>query len=146
MASDPRHNARIIVLQKLFERTFANQELKNPSAEQFSDNALQHINALTSYDSELAETLFAGVVANQEKIDKIIKELAPQWPIDQIGKTDLQILRIAILEGFILKVTPEKVAIDEAVELSKEFANEHSRKFINGVLGSLLNKKDTYQL
>lgn len=52
-------------------------------------------------------------------------------------KVDLQILRIAIFEGFIGKLTPPKVAIDEAIELAKEFGGQASDKFVNGVLGAL---------
>jgi N utilization substance protein B len=50
---------------------------------------------------------------------------------------DLQILRIAIYEGFIDKKTPPKVAIDEAIELAKEFGEEVNGKFVNGVLGAI---------
>ena len=57
---------------------------------------------------------------------------------------DLQILRIAILEGFIKKITPPKVAIDEAIEIAKDFGGESSGKFVNGVLGAIYEqmKKD----
>jgi len=56
---------------------------------------------------------------------------------------DLQILRIAIYEGFIGKITPPKVSIDEAIEIAKDFGGESSSKFVNGVLGAIyeLNKE-----
>ena len=53
--------------------------------------------------------------------------------------------RIAIFEGFISDITPEKVAINEAIDLAKEFGGGPSGKFINGVLGSLLNKKGEFE-
>ena len=55
-------------------------------------------------------------------------------------KIDLQILRIGILEGFITKSVPKKVAVNEAIELAKEFSNEQSRKFVSGVLGALISE------
>ncbi|MBU1119658.1 transcription antitermination factor NusB, partial [Patescibacteria group bacterium] len=57
---------------------------------------------------------------------------------------DLQIFRIAILEGFIGKITPPKVAIDEAIEIAKDFGGDSSGKFVNGVLGAIYEqaKKD----
>ena len=137
MAADPRHNARIIVIQKLFERSFDDGKLSGSAKDQFSDTSLQNIDEIGEYDTELAEKLFTGVLENKEKIDKLIAKLAPQWPLSQVAKTDLQILRLAILEGFILKLTPEKVAIYEAVELAKEFGAESSSSFINGVLGTI---------
>ena len=72
-----------------------------------------------------------------EQIDETIKKYAPQWSIDQMKLVDLQILRIAIYEGFLAKITPPKVAIDEAIEIAKEFGGESSGKFVNGVLGAI---------
>ncbi|HCC67750.1 TPA: transcription antitermination factor NusB, partial [Patescibacteria group bacterium] len=62
----------------------------------------------------------------------------------QMKLVDIQILRIAIFEGFIGKITPPKVAIDEAIELAKEFGEEVNGKFVNGVLGAIYeeNKED----
>ncbi|MFQ5493271.1 MAG: transcription antitermination factor NusB [Candidatus Dojkabacteria bacterium] len=146
LGSDPRHNARIIVLQKLFERAFGEDSLSKFTGKQFSNKSLKSIDEMKKFDDKLVEKIFSGVVENQDKIDRIIEELAPQWPVSQIAKTDLQILRMAILEGFIAEITPERVAIDEAIELSKEFTNEPSRKFINGVLGNLIVNKDKFEV
>lgn len=141
-----RHNARTIVLQKLFELAFHDQELKTPSLETFPAEDLKEENEIGDFDAKFAEELFAGVNKYHKVIDRAIQELAPEWPLANIGKIDLQILHLAILEGFILKLTPEKVAIDEAIELAKEFSNDQSRKFVNGVLGNLIinQQKFTY--
>lgn len=144
--SDPRHNARIIVLQKLFERSFHHENISESSELEFNEEMLSEINELGSFDQKLMESILNGVIEHRERIDNIISKLAPQWPLSQIAKSDLQILRIAVYEGFIGKITPEKVAIDEAIELSREFANEQSRKFINGVLGNLIVNKSDFDL
>ncbi|KXK07980.1 MAG: transcription antitermination factor NusB [Candidatus Dojkabacteria bacterium] len=144
-SSDPRHNARVVALQKLFNESFFDVSLVNSKSTSFDDSSLNSINEIPDeeVDYKLLESIYSGVSRNLTEIDSIISKLAPQWPIDHIAKTDLQILRIAIYEGFIAKLTPEKVAVDEAIELAKEFSNEKSRMFINGALGNLIvNKSD----
>ena len=131
--TDPRHQSRIIAVQKLFERLFRNEE--NESSWVKGD--LIDVDATLRYDKELVKKLFTGVTENIDEIDQVIKEYAKERPIDQMSKIDHQILRLAIFEGFVGKITPPKVAIDEAIELGREFAGETSAKFINGVLGKL---------
>ena len=96
---------------------------------------------ITDYDADLTQFLIQGVTENHESLDGIIRETAPEWPINQIAKIDLAILRIAIFELLISQNVPPKVAIDEAVELAKEFGSENSSKFINGVLGTVVEEK-----
>ena len=138
---DPRHNARIIVLQRLFEKDFKDSNTNIAVSDSFSDLALQEISELGEYDRAHVETLYNGVVKNCDHIDTIISKLAPEWPIKNIARIDLMILRLAIYEGFILKSAPQKVVIDEAIELSKEFSNDQTRKFISGVLGNLFTNE-----
>ncbi len=91
-------------------------------------------------DRELVRFLVKGVTDNLDAIDKIIEDSAPEWPVEQIAKIDLEALRIAIFELYIAKSVPPKVAIDEAIELGKEFGGENSGKFINGVLGTVVKQ------
>ena len=79
-----------------------------------------------------------GVQRNREEIDSLIGNLAPEWPIDQMALVDRNILNIAIFEIIYGDETPHKVAINEAVELAKVFGADNSPKFVNGVLGSLM--------
>ena len=83
------------------------------------------------------------ILPNLEKIDAAIASAAPEWPLANINKIDLAILRVAtdeLLEG----VTPPKVAIDEAVEIAKKYGAESSASFINGVLGTILSKQEKH--
>jgi len=102
------------------------------------------------FDENLFQALVRGTISHQEKINQIIQECAPQWPLDKIFKIDLVILQIAVFELLFGKKgedkTPEKVVIDEAIELAKQFGNETSSKFVNGVLGTVLEKKEEYVL
>lgn len=128
--TDPRHQARRIALQALFEWTFLS---RNP------DEILQEKKTYLAND-ELVKTLVQGVTEKREEIDKVISECASEWPIEQTAKIDLAILRIAVFELAFGKTAPAKVAIDEAVELSKEFGSEKSGNFVNGVLGTVVER------
>jgi len=88
-------------------------------------------------DSTFVLDLVRGVSERVSEIDKIIRETAPEWPLDQITYVDRNILRLGIFELMFAKQVPPKVAINEAVELGKAFGGESSGKFINGVLGTL---------
>jgi len=70
-------------------------------------------------------------------LDAMIAENAPEWPLDQISSIDKNIIRIALWEFAVSKITPVKVAINEAVELAKVYGSDSSPRFVNGVLGSL---------
>ncbi|WP_129597784.1 transcription antitermination factor NusB [Anaerophilus nitritogenes] len=80
-------------------------------------------------------------ILNKEKTDKFIEKHSKGWKINRLAKVDLTILRIAITEIHYIDDVPEIVSINEAVELSKKFSTDESSKFINGVLGSILEDK-----
>lgn len=114
--SDPRHQHRIHLMQQLFSWDF--QSSKKP------------------------EAALALIIANLSELDLNITQAAPAWPINQINKIDLAILRLAAYELLLEKTTPPKVIIDEAVELAKEYGGESSPSFVNGVLGKLIDYAD----
>ena len=138
--TDPRHYSRVIALQKLFERQFVTKDISKGYKDEFNFESLKEFNKQVKYDRELLHDLLDGVERDYKKCDKLIQKYAPAWPLEQISKIDLQILRIALYEGYLAKITPIKVAIDEAVELAKEYGGINSGKFVNGVLGNLLEK------
>lgn len=111
---DPRHQQRIEVVKELFAHSFT------PQKHQSEKTGL--------------------VVAHLAEIDERIAKAAPQWPIANISKIDLAILRLSSYELLIEKKEPPKVIVDEAVEIAKEYGHDTSPSFINGVLGSLLEQ------
>jgi len=133
---DPRHEARRFALTVLFGQLF-------PSAngDQTKKLAKEEV-VKENFDNKLAERLIKEIPKNQEKIDQLIKKAAPEWPLTQIARVDLTCLRIALFELYIDKKIPPKVAIDEAIELAKEFGSEQSGKFVNGVLGTIVKEKN----
>lgn len=139
---DPRHQARITVLQALFEWSYNSTDINEIVKRNIRDYVQtdHQENANVQVDSSLALFLTKGVTDNLDAIDEIIETCAPEWPISQISKVDLEILRIAIFELYIARNVPPKVAIDEAVELAKDYAGENSSKFVNGVLGTVVKQ------
>lgn len=81
-----------------------------------------------------------GFLQKKEEIDAIINENLVDWNFDRLSKIDLSIMRIALYELKYLKV-PYKVAINEAVELAKQYSGDKSPSFINGVLGGYVNSQ-----
>lgn len=133
---DNRHLTRIYVIQELFQIHFPRFgdyiDINKTSSDLGYD--------VSEIDKKRADEIIDGVEKNLQGIDQMIAELAPQWPLEQIVRTDIEILRLSIYEGFIAKSVPEKVAIDEGIELAREFGGENSRKFVSGVLGTLFEK------
>ena len=78
-------------------------------------------------------------MANIEKIDEIVQKCAPEWPISQINRVDLAVLRQAVYELLFKTETPTKVIIDEAVEIAKRYGGKTSSSFVNGALASAIN-------
>ncbi len=140
MASN-RHLGRVIVLQSLYEYELRTQA-KDPDVE------LDLIVAknIEQYEKELGDTEFVYNLArkvreNAETLDKVLAPLAPEWPIEAIAAIDRNVLRMGLYELSECRETiPPKVAINEAVELAKEFGSENSSKFVNGVLGTAYRK------
>lgn len=150
MASN-RHLARLIAIQTLYEWAFLserfpdNEEELNQKAkvDEILDRNFQEFQKSLNNRDFLAELVW-GTLEHQEKIDNIIKPAAPEWPIDQIALVDLTVLRMAIYELLFKREVPPKVAINEAVELSKGLGGVNSSRFVNGVLGTVYRASDIY--
>lgn len=133
-----RHLCRGIVLQSLYEWDFYDKKV---DLEKIVERNLATFGADVD-EPQFAWKIVQGVVTNLEKIDEIIERSAPDWPIPQIAIVDRNILRIGIYELFYAneEEVPHKVAINEAIELAKNYGGQNSSKFINGVLGTIYNE------
>lgn len=80
------------------------------------------------------------LVETEGKIDMILSEAASGWALNRMGKAELTILRIAVYEMVYDEDVPEKVAINEAVELAKKYGNDASSGFVNGVLAKIVRR------
>ena len=127
-----RRKTRVVALQALYETDSVGHDIDLVLHDRIEDARL------SGSSVEFAKSLVHGVLANRKEIDKIVSGFAPSWPIDQMAIVDRNILRIAVFEIVIGKTSPPKVAINEAVELAKAYGSDNSSKFVNGVLGSVM--------
>lgn len=155
-----RHLSRSIALQALFEWDFRAslgdagkvEEGSKKKATKKTDKAKKLGEEISSIiirdikefapgmgDSVFVESLIKGVVAKKPEIDNIIQKAAPEWPIEKISIVDRNVLRIGLYELIFSdrSEVPAKVAINEAIELAKNFGGDNSGKFVNGVLGAV---------
>lgn len=130
------HNARILALQTLYTETYK-IDSSSIDSHLYKYEELLNINKFQNINKDLFSKIIDGVESKTTQIESMILKLAPERPIEDINIIDLIIIKIAISEGFIEKITPPKVAINEAIELSKKYGGENSSKFISGVLGNL---------
>ncbi len=129
-----RSRAREIALQALF------QEDLNPN------NSLENLGAFLAARlqeeplREFAKQLVLGVKRNQEELDQLLAEKAANWSIPRMAATDRNLLRLGAYE-IRYSDTPDRVAIDEAIELAKRYGTANSPQFINGILDKLIERK-----
>lgn len=92
--------------------------------------------------SDFTTRLIKGVLANKSWIDSVIERFAVEWKLNRMPAVDRNILRMGIYEIFFEPDIPVPVTINECVELAKIYGNSESRKFINGVLGRIVEQYD----
>jgi transcription antitermination protein NusB len=136
--TDSRHETRKVAIQLLFNVLYKSDE---QNIEIFDKKELAKLNNASKIHDSILEIDIQGVLENRQRIDKLIEKLAPERKVEDMSKVNLIILEMMIYEGFIAKKLPPKVAINEAIELAKDFGNESDAKFVNGVLGSLINNE-----
>lgn len=128
-----RHKGRQIALQILYQKDVAGVPLEE---------------ALATYQSHLnpspeafafARELVEGVAEHQIQIDEIIQKYSENWRLERMSVTDRNILRLATYELLYRPDIPPKVAINEAIELAKEFGTEDSPAFVNGILDAIFH-------
>ena len=131
-----RHLSRSIVLQSLFE-----WDLNSIEKSAVHDALERNVEEFAPHKSDMPfmEKLLDGILQKQSELDQIIEKAAPEWPIDRIAPVDRNILRLGLYELLFSdrKEVPAKVAINEAIELAKQFGGENSSRFVNGVLGAV---------
>lgn len=134
-----RRSARELVMQMLYEGNF-HDEIER---ERIIYDKINEIDELEKKENkkiiEFINSLYFGVYDHIEEIDSLIEKSADNWSFKRIAKVDLSILRLAVYEMQYTEV-PEKVAVNEAVEIAKIYSTEKSPKFINGLLGSVIKK------
>jgi transcription antitermination protein NusB len=127
-----RTRARSIALQVLYEFDL----VEHPAAQVLQERL--EADPLTDELADFSRQIVFGVLPIREQLDRVLARYAQEWPLDQIAAIDRNILRMAVWEFAIQKDTPVKVAINEAVELAKLYGSDSAPRFVNGVLGTLV--------
>lgn len=134
-----RRSARIAVMQTLFSYETHGGEPKE---------ILEYV--IAQYPSQdnifpFALESLEGVLKHRDDILVKIKEFAIEWPLEKIAPVDRAILELGVFEMLYSKDVPPIVAINEAIEVAKEYADLNAPKFINGVLSKILEKYCTHR-
>lgn len=129
-----QRKAREGALQVLFEVDLVGHDVEDVRARQFDQMLLA--DGFRAY----AERLVDGVLAHRDELDGLIAATAPAWPVAQLPRVDLNILRLALCELLYSTDVPVGAVINEAVELAKRYGSENSSKFINGTLGTVASR------
>lgn len=133
-----RHELREQIFKLLFRIEFNSLEDMQEQMELFSKD-----NALFAEDTEVEKTEEESayitnkntkIMEKLSEIDKAINDKAEGWTTDRMGKVEVTILRLAVFEIMYDEEVPTSVAINEAVELAKEFGQDNSGKFVNAIL------------
>ena len=130
MSKNTRHQNRIWALEVLYSIDLKKDfDYKNANIE--CENIIRRNNLLE--DNYYFKKLVLGVIEEKDNLDKYINDKAIDWDIQRMAVIDRNILRIALYE-IEAELVPVGVAINEAVELAKEYGDDKSSSFINGIL------------
>jgi N utilization substance protein B len=126
-----RSRAREVALQVLY------QDDLNPSHNPADDERFVRNRLHAPELVEFASSLVAGVRRNRQELDDRLAQTADHWSLERMAATDRNVLRLGAFE-ILHSETPDRVAINEAVELAKRFGSKQSAQFVNGILDRLL--------
>ena len=129
-----RSKSRSLALQALFDIDLTKHHI---------DDVLGHLMVESDLDEnhlKFAREIVFGVLDKKKQIDSLIAECATEREVGDLSSLDKSVLRMGILELLDFSDTPPKVVVNEAVELAKIYGSDNSYKFVNGVLGAVLQK------
>ena len=133
-----RSRAREIALQLLYQEDL--------NADQAEDVRLRFLHGRLQYNRKLikfAQSLIDGVQQHRETIDRALELTARNWRLSRMAATDRNVLRLGAFE-ILFGDTPDRVAVNEAIELAKRYGTNNSAQFVNGVLDRLMKSKDEF--
>lgn len=134
--SQNRRRQRRFAFQVIYALNFATTQTKDALKASF-DNFWSEEEHGTNPDTSFAWTLAQGVFDRHHDLDTVIGQHSQHWKLNRIAKVELTILRLAVYEILFCPDTPLKVAMNEAIELAKDFGDDNSKVFINGILDAV---------
>lgn len=137
-----RKLAREMAFKIIFETSFQKDEKIDELKNMLININDGEENDLSEEDNNYIMQITNGIKEKESELDEHIKNHLKGWTMERISKVDIAILRLAIYEVLYRDDIPYKVSVNEAVELAKEYSDDSSPAFINGVLAEIINKKD----
>ena len=128
-------------LREAAVKLFYEMDIQKTFEHKFYKNFLAENELIALKDNYLKE-VFDSFLLNRDNIDDIIQISSTSWDMKRIAKVDLSILRVAITEILYLSDIPDKVYINEAIDLAKKYGDENSYKFVNGLLGKIVKNEN----
>ncbi|MDR1007970.1 MAG: transcription antitermination factor NusB [Campylobacteraceae bacterium] len=125
-----RHQVRETIIGLLYAQDVGNEAISKYKDEIFEEKKIRN------QQKKFALELYHGILENIDAIDKVINEYLKEWELEKVGKVERALLRLGTYELLYTQLD-SAVIINEAIELAKEFGNDTSSKFINGVLDSV---------
>lgn len=126
-----RRKARELAVQFLYQLDTTGEDI-DTGLESFKEAF-----GLPKKPAVLFSQLVTGVISHRDEMDSVIERCSHNWRVDRMTVVDRNILRLAVFEMLYLTDVPDKVSINEAVELAKDFGSDESPAFINGVLDAV---------
>ncbi|MGQ7276598.1 transcription antitermination factor NusB [Brevibacillus thermoruber] len=131
-----RRTAREKAVQCLFQIDMADVQV---------EDALNLVMEDSEEDPSYLRYLVEGTLQHQQEVDAEIRKFLRGWQLERIANVDRAILRLAFFEIMYEPDVPDKVVMNEAIEIAKLFSDEQSHRYINGVLSSFLQSRQTAQ-
>ena len=139
--NDPRHQTRTLALSLVYSNELLVKEnSQKKSYESIKKTAIHNLD-INNYDKKMLERIVTGVTTHNTELKSIITQSSKDWEVESMYLIDLSILLIATWELY-YDDTPQKVIVDEAVELAKTFGSKDSSKFVNGILAGIITIKE----
>ncbi|NFL96239.1 transcription antitermination factor NusB [Clostridium botulinum] len=141
-----RRKSREVAMRLLFQTTLNGENLEEAlenlkdvrESEEITKEKDYESVDLKDVDIDYVKRIIKGIEENKEEIDEKIKRNLKNWKIERLSKVDLSILRLCTYELKFEEDIPNRVSVNEAIELAKKYSGEKSATFINGVLGKMI--------
>jgi N utilization substance protein B len=132
-----RRLSREKALQSLYQ-----SEFHGLTSSELMDSSEEVLHTMDQEDLLYTNVLVRGTMDMIPELDAILQQYVKGWKIERLARVDRNILRLGTYEMVFRDDIPPKVAVNEAVELAKAFGDQESSKFVNGVLGQILQNLD----
>jgi N utilization substance protein B len=135
-----RRKSRELAMKLLFEMSVNSKSIEEAIEDYKENNVVED-----DLDFDYIKRTVEGTFLKEEFLKETIEKNLTNWKYNRISKINIAIIKIAIYEMYFDEDIPDKVSINEAIELSKKYSDEKAPSFINGVLGNIIRKKEQSQ-